>query len=185
MVALLATVAACNQTARPGRDDNGPQLDTRVRVENQAFLDMNVYVLTDGGGRQRLGTVTGNTSQEFVIPAYIVGPANSPAARVAVRPAWELCRFPKRQRTSTFRSRHAPNLAGSPARARPASRRPSSRRPSRARSAAPPTQHPARQNTCPTRGRVLARPVASNLAQPAPCSDARTRQDTTGRRVRH
>ncbi len=77
MVALLATVAACNHTARPGRDDNGPQAETRVRVENQAFLDMNVYVLTEGGGRQRLGTFTCNTSQEFVIPAYIVGPANS------------------------------------------------------------------------------------------------------------
>lgn len=77
IVAMLATVAACSHTARPGRDDNGPQLDTRVRVENQAFLDMNVYVISDAGGRQRLGTVTGNTSQEFVIPAYIVGPANS------------------------------------------------------------------------------------------------------------
>jgi len=77
MVALLATVAACSHTARPGRDDNGPQPETRVRVENQAFLDMNVYVISDGGGRQRLGTVTGNTSQEFVIPAYIIGPANS------------------------------------------------------------------------------------------------------------
>lgn len=52
-------------------------MTTRVRVENQAFLDMNVYVINDGGARQRLGTVTGNTSQEFVIPAYILGPANS------------------------------------------------------------------------------------------------------------
>lgn len=77
MVAMLAAVAACNHTARPGRDDNGPQPETRVRVENQAFLDMNVYVLSDAGGRQRLGTVTGNTNQEFVIPAYIIGPANS------------------------------------------------------------------------------------------------------------
>ncbi len=77
IVAVLATVAACSHNARPGRDDNGPQPVTRVRVENQAFLDMNIYVLGTGGGRQRLGTVTGNTNQEFVIPAYIVGPANS------------------------------------------------------------------------------------------------------------
>ena len=77
VVAMLAMVAACNHTARPGRDDNGPQAQTRVRVENQAFLDMNVYILNDAGGRQRLGTVTGNSTQEFVIPAYIVGPANS------------------------------------------------------------------------------------------------------------
>jgi hypothetical protein len=84
LVAVLATVAACNHTARPGRDDNGAQLESRVRVENQAFLDMNVYIISDGGGRQRLGTVTGNTSQEFVIPPYIIGPANS--IRMLVEP---------------------------------------------------------------------------------------------------
>jgi hypothetical protein len=77
LVALIATVAACSHNAKPGRDDNGLQPETRVRVENQAFLDMNVYVLSTTGGRTRLGTVTGNTTQEFVIPAYIIGPANS------------------------------------------------------------------------------------------------------------
>jgi hypothetical protein len=77
MVAIVATVAACSHNANPGRDDNGPQLESRVRVENQAFLDMTVYIISNGGGRQRLGTVTGNTTQEFVIPSYIVGPANS------------------------------------------------------------------------------------------------------------
>jgi hypothetical protein len=77
VVAMLATVAACHHTATPGRDDNGPQAESRVRVENQAFLDMNVYIISSTGGRQRLGTVTGNTTQEFPIPAYIIGPANS------------------------------------------------------------------------------------------------------------
>jgi hypothetical protein len=78
IVALLATVAACSHATRHARDDEGDQqLTTRVRVENQAFLDMNVYVINDGGARQRLGTVTGNTSQEFVIPSYVLGPANS------------------------------------------------------------------------------------------------------------
>lgn len=77
VVAMLATVAACSHATRNARDDDGPQPTTRVRVENRAFLDMNVYVISDGGGRQRLGTVTGNTDQEFVIPEYIIGPANS------------------------------------------------------------------------------------------------------------
>ncbi|MDQ2931414.1 MAG: hypothetical protein M3Y05_11430 [Gemmatimonadota bacterium] len=76
VVAVLATIAACNHTARPGRDDNGPVPESRLRVENQAFLDMTVYIISNGGGRQRLGTVTGNTSQTFVIPKYIIGPAN-------------------------------------------------------------------------------------------------------------
>ena len=38
---------------------------------------MNVYVVGDGGSRNRLGTVTGNTDQEFVIPDYIIGPAST------------------------------------------------------------------------------------------------------------
>ncbi|MEO8880812.1 MAG: hypothetical protein ABI446_10485 [Gemmatimonadaceae bacterium] len=77
VVTMLATLAACNHTARPGRDDNnGPVAESRIRVENQAFLDMTVYIISNGGARQRLGTVTGNTSQTFVIPPYIIGPAN-------------------------------------------------------------------------------------------------------------
>jgi hypothetical protein len=84
LVAMIATVAACSNNAKPGRDDNGPQPTTRLRVENQAYLDMTVYVINDGGARQRLGTVTGNTTQEFVIPSYLIGPANS--IRTVVEP---------------------------------------------------------------------------------------------------
>jgi len=76
VVAVLVAVAACSHAAKNAGDDD-LQATTRVRVENQAFLDMNVYVISDGGGRNRLGTVTGNTTREFVIPAYIIGPANS------------------------------------------------------------------------------------------------------------
>lgn len=77
VVAMLATVAACSHATRNMNDNEGGQLTTRVHVENQAFLDMNVYVIGSGGSRQRLGTVTGNTNQDFVIPDYIVGPANT------------------------------------------------------------------------------------------------------------
>ena len=84
VVAMLATVAACSHATRNAGNEEGGQLATRVRVENQAFLDMNVYVISDGGSRQRLGTVTGNTSQEFVIPDYIIGPANT--VRFVVEP---------------------------------------------------------------------------------------------------
>jgi hypothetical protein len=77
VVAMLATVAACSHATKNAREDEGDRPTTRVHVENRAFLDVNVYAITDGGGRQRLGTVTGNTDQEFVIPDYIIGPANS------------------------------------------------------------------------------------------------------------
>jgi hypothetical protein len=75
--ALIAGVAACSHAAKHAGDRDDVRLTTRVHVENRAFLDMNVYVIGDGGGRTRLGTVTGNTDQDFVIPDYIVGPANS------------------------------------------------------------------------------------------------------------
>ena len=74
---MLATVAACSHATRHANDEEGGQATTRVHVENQAFLDMNVYVIGDGGSRQRLGSVTGNTNQDFVIPDYIIGPANT------------------------------------------------------------------------------------------------------------
>jgi hypothetical protein len=76
VVAMLVAVVGCSHAAKHAAD-NDLQATTRVRVENQAFLDANVYVIGDGGARNRLGTVTGNTTREFVIPAYILGPANS------------------------------------------------------------------------------------------------------------
>jgi hypothetical protein len=77
VVAIIATVGACSHNAKRAGDSDDLHPTTRVHVENQAFLDMNVFVLTGGGGRTRLGTVTGNTNQDFVIPEYVVGPANS------------------------------------------------------------------------------------------------------------
>jgi hypothetical protein len=76
VVATLATVAACSHATSKMSDENG-QPTTRVHVENQNYLDANVYVIGNGGSRQRLGTVTGNTNQDFVIPEYIIGPANT------------------------------------------------------------------------------------------------------------
>ncbi|HMA03292.1 MAG: hypothetical protein ACM34L_14850 [Gemmatimonas sp.] len=76
VAALLASVAACSHATR-NMNDEGGQPTTRVHVENQNFLDMNVFVIGNGGSRQRLGTVTGNTNQDFVIPDYIIGPANT------------------------------------------------------------------------------------------------------------
>ena len=77
VAAMLATVAACSHATRHMRDDEGGQVTTRVHVENQNFLDANVYVIGDGGARERLGMITGNTNQDFVIPDHIVRPANS------------------------------------------------------------------------------------------------------------
>jgi hypothetical protein len=67
---LLATAAACTQKGR----DNGPRAteETSVRVENQSWLDITVYVV-DNGSRTRLGLVNGSNSATFVIPSRVVG----------------------------------------------------------------------------------------------------------------
>lgn len=71
LLCLLA-LAACGGGSR-GRSA-GPQ--TTVRVENRAWLDMNVYVLR-GTQRIRLGTVTGNTTRVLPIPSNLVFGASS------------------------------------------------------------------------------------------------------------
>lgn len=45
-----------------------------VRVDNQAFLDVNVYMLRSGQ-RTRLGTVTALSTRTFVLPRSVVGTA--------------------------------------------------------------------------------------------------------------
>jgi hypothetical protein len=47
------------------------QEETTVRVDNQATLDMNIYVLR-GSERIRLGTVTGLSTQVLRIPKNII-----------------------------------------------------------------------------------------------------------------
>jgi hypothetical protein len=65
--ALLST--GCHQGGSRAAPE--PQEQTRVRVQNQNFLDMNVYVL-GGGQRIRLGMVPGLSTQTFTIPSYLV-----------------------------------------------------------------------------------------------------------------
>ena len=46
-----------------------PNAPATLRVENRAFADMVVYVVSSSGARQRLGTVTGNSTARFRLPA--------------------------------------------------------------------------------------------------------------------
>ncbi len=66
---LVATglLAACAYS----RAAANPQEETTVRVDNQATLDMNIYVLR-GAERIRLGTVTGVSTQVLKIPKNII-----------------------------------------------------------------------------------------------------------------
>ncbi|MGQ0537396.1 MAG: hypothetical protein ACT4R6_00495 [Gemmatimonadaceae bacterium] len=45
-----------------------------LQVDNQGFLDMNIFLITTGGARIRLGTATGNSSTTLRIPStYVFG----------------------------------------------------------------------------------------------------------------
>ena len=65
---LAATAAACAGRSREPVDANAP---TYLRVTNQAFLDMNVYVLR-GSQRLRLGTVGANQTARLKLPDNLV-----------------------------------------------------------------------------------------------------------------
>lgn len=73
-IALASLALAAATCARPrASEDMDPKVETALRVENQAYLDMNVYVVRSGQ-RIRLGTVPGNTTRVFMLAPYLVGP---------------------------------------------------------------------------------------------------------------
>ena len=67
MMALSA--GGCASTGRPIESDGTASRDVEVRVENQNFYDAVVYAIWGAGPRDRLGTVTGNTTQTFTTEA--------------------------------------------------------------------------------------------------------------------
>jgi hypothetical protein len=75
-VLLIGAVgpAGCSHNPAPNPDDNAPKIDarTRVRVVNQAFQDMTIYVVTESGQNIRLGLASGTTTSIFDIPSSLV-----------------------------------------------------------------------------------------------------------------
>lgn len=66
---LLATLAACTTAAGRQQAANTPR--TTVSVDNQALLDMTIYVIS-GSQRIRLGTARGLGTTELTIPPSVV-----------------------------------------------------------------------------------------------------------------
>jgi hypothetical protein len=62
---LALAAAGCASTGRPVEDEGGATQDVEVTVENQNFQDAVVYAIWGAGARDRLGTVTGNTTETF------------------------------------------------------------------------------------------------------------------------
>jgi hypothetical protein len=63
-------IAGCHH----GKPDTGaaPEASATLTVENQGFTDMTIYAVSGTTGQVRLGTVTGNSTQSFPIPGYLV-----------------------------------------------------------------------------------------------------------------
>lgn len=70
LAACLALASACSTNKNPDEMAE-PVPPTRLRVENQAFLDMNIYVYRSSQ-RIRLGTATGNSVTRLTIPANLI-----------------------------------------------------------------------------------------------------------------
>jgi len=71
-VAAALIVSACAKNTAPRTADE----PTTLKVDNQAMLDMNIYVLRSSQ-RIRLGTATGLTTTRFTIPPYVLFGATS------------------------------------------------------------------------------------------------------------
>jgi predicted small lipoprotein YifL len=69
VLSLLMVVASCGTQRRGG--PAVPQERTTVRVQNQNFLDMTIYVLRNSQ-RVRLGTVGGVSTQVLTIPSNLI-----------------------------------------------------------------------------------------------------------------
>ena len=69
-LACATLAAGCSQNT-PSDQAAEPMPVTRLRVQNQAFLDMTIYVYR-GSQRLRLGTANGNSTSRFTIPASLI-----------------------------------------------------------------------------------------------------------------
>mgnify|MGYP003297061406 CR=1 FL=1 len=70
---LLGALSLGSACARNSSEETAaePVPVTQLRVENQAFLDMTIYVYRNSQ-RVRLGIATGNSTTKFVIPANLL-----------------------------------------------------------------------------------------------------------------
>jgi hypothetical protein len=71
-IILAATVSLGGACARSSHMPEEAPQRTVLKVENQGFPDMNVFVLPETSNRVRLGTVTGTSNAYFTLPAFLI-----------------------------------------------------------------------------------------------------------------
>jgi len=83
LVGLGAALTACGGTAAVEEPMPVSLRPAVVRVENQSYVDFNIFVLR-AETRQRLGRATANTTQSFRIPASVM--SGQPRIKLAADP---------------------------------------------------------------------------------------------------
>jgi len=68
LIVVAVGPLACGGRAASTLDRDGPPAATVVEVLNRATLDMVVYVVPDGGGRERLGMAIALGTTHFTVP---------------------------------------------------------------------------------------------------------------------
>jgi hypothetical protein len=72
LVAASVGLNACGASRQGGPQGSEPA--TMLEVDNQSFLDMNIYLVTTGGARIRMGTASGNSRTTLRVPStYVFG----------------------------------------------------------------------------------------------------------------
>jgi hypothetical protein len=72
LLLLLGAVSAC--AGNRNRDPALRPCPTFVQIDNQAWLDMTIYVVEVGGSRMRIGSVSSTRTTTLRIPDGMVGP---------------------------------------------------------------------------------------------------------------
>ena len=65
----IAFIAGCAHSSHMPVD---APARTVLKVENQGFPDMNIFVVPEGSNRVRLGTVTGTSNAYFTLPEHLL-----------------------------------------------------------------------------------------------------------------
>jgi hypothetical protein len=68
---IVCVATSCSRNRRPS-DARDSDSESTLHVENQAYGDVDIYVIHDGS-RSRLGTVTATSDQTFTLNSRMIG----------------------------------------------------------------------------------------------------------------
>ncbi len=77
-IGVFVALAACaKHNGQQPLEGDAPVPKTYVVIDNQGFVDRNIYIIRSAGTRQRLGFAGGNAKTRFEIPRNLIFGATS------------------------------------------------------------------------------------------------------------